>query len=642
MLPALLALALAAAPGPTASTGGAAAIVDAGGVRSVSKDRSDRAPGSTANAKKPATAKKPAAEDASAAARDAVARGRLDHYGDPPLADRARAAGLDAASLTRLLDDLAARCPSPAQGACTALSSEPALRPLVDALGAIGTRADAPVLLRLEAHGVWAANGAIESILTREMASAVTKARCAPPSADEIARARADLGGFLVVRDRGGRRVAEAPTAAEADDLAYFLAAVASGGPEVGAAEEQPGGGASIGAPPQGPDPEAQRLAEAIQGARASGDVDAIARSSRAYLERLGFPGPIDAAAERTWAWGGARFSYVLRDLAEASELRGDHVVADQLYRRANPGGGMCGTTTSSRWADQVQGAIRSSEQRGDCRLAVAERLLDIDGPTRAWSKASPAEDYGPSRLAAAGFDVPRLYRGALLTIHRDDEVDALRTILGNAPAPLRDAALARLERRGPEAWERRVHAIEGLADTSGRAGIQRLLGLLEVTGPELRPRILAAIGALAARPETDPCDPDVIGLGGMSFGSQWERQVSALGETCERSLRLADAAAVARAVTPWLSNGDPETREAAAVALGKIGHRAALPALRKRRGDPYRPTDVLRCDDVDHCHRFYPVREAVAEAIKSIARLSKGDKAWRREAGPATPAAER
>ncbi|MBZ5713296.1 HEAT repeat domain-containing protein [Nannocystis pusilla] len=558
------------------------------------------------------------------AAQAAVQRAGLASPGRTTRAELAGAVKLGRAEIVRLLEDLYAACDG---ASCPALAREDAVTHLVDTLGEIGLPADAPVLLRLDARGIYRAGSALEAILTRAMSDAIPQARCAPPSASEVAAARAALTDFAVVRRHGDVLRGEAPTPAELDDLAYFFAAVADAGPRVGGASE-----ANPGSPltPATPDPESERLAAAAGEARSRGDVAGLVRHGRAYLARLGFPGPIQGSAESTWAWGGARYSYVFRDVALGAELLGDPTLAGQLYRRADPGGGMCGTSVSVRWAEQLRGAIRSAERAGDCRPAVAERLLDVDGPRDMWPAPAPdSMDYGPARLAAAGFDVPRLYRGALLTAGRAGDPATLRAALGRAPEPLRTAALARLTRRGPEAWEARVYAIEGLADVTGRPALAGLARLLPTLADDERRRAIEAIGAVARRPAWDPCD-DAGGIFLGGFSSQWERHVSHLGDSCDTVLRLHESAPIARTLTPFLADRDPDTREAAAVALGRIGHRDALPALRARRRDPYTPADSRRCDEAG-CRSFYPVREAVTEAIASIAQLSRQDARWRR-----------
>lgn len=575
----------------------------------------------------PAPSRPPPTLAQALAAVDATARaaGLLGHGGSP-LAERARAAKLDQAAMLRLLDDVVAACPSAER--CPGLRSHDGLARLLGTLAAVGTVDAAPTLLRLEGRGVYRAGPALEELQTRAMAGALPGARCVPPDAAKIAATRAGLGDFLVVRGRGGRAVARAPSPGELDDLAYFLAAVADNGPEVGGASEASEGS---GFKRSAADPQRDRLAAATRAATTDGDVAAIVRNGEAYLQQLGFPGPLDGAAEDRWTWGGARYSHVLRDIARARELLGEHALAGALYRRAEPGGGLCGTSVSSRWAEQVRGAIRSAERSGDCKAAIAERLIDVDGPLRAWSDLPEAADYGPARLTRAGFDVPRLYRGALVTAGRDQEPGALRAALERAPEPLRRAALARLQARGAEAWERRVEAVHGLADLAGRAALPVLTALLRESPGQLRPRVLRAIGALAARPDPDPCDPDP-GFGTMSGSSEWERHITPLGERCETSLRLHEAGPLALSLAPWLKDPVPETREAAAAAIGEIGHRDGLRALRQVAGDGHR-TGTICQDSV--CRPHYPVREAARAARERIEERSRDDAGWKRRDPP-------
>jgi len=567
-----------------------------------------------------ASSPKPDLEQALAAVAAVVQRAKLAGPDDPPLAERARAARLDQEALLRLLADLVAACPAEAK--CPALASDDALRRLLDTLAVVGTIDAAPTLLQLDARGVWKAGSVLEELLTEAMAGAVPPARCVPPDATKVAATRATLTDFLVVRMLRDEVVARTPSPAELDDLAYFLAAVTDNGPEVGAAvEASPGSVFTSGTA----DPDRDRFAAAVAAARKAGDIAGIVRDGEAYLQRLGYPGPLDGAAEHSRAWGGAPFSYVLRDVARARELLGEHARAGELYRRAEPGGGLCGTSVSSRWTEQVRGAIRSAEGSGDCRAAIAERLLDIDGPPPTWSSTPEAADYGPARLARAGFDVPRLYRGALVTAGRDLDPKALRVAMERAPELLRGPALARLQARGAEAWERRVQAVQGLADLEGRAALPVLVALLTTATAPLRPRVLRTIGALGARPIEDPCDPDPDGFH-MSGSNEWERQVTPLAARCETSLRLHEAGPLALSLVTWLKDPVPETREAAAEAMGAIGHKAALPALHERRADPYK-TGTICTNSV--CRPHYPVREAVREASARIKERSGSDANW-------------
>lgn len=616
----------ACAPGRRAAVTEPAVVIDMSQETGSRSDDMSQATGAPAVAAV-APARPPLSLTQALAAVDAtVQRARLAAYGKPPLAERARAAGLDQASLLRLLDDVVAACPDADR--CASLRGDDAIGRLLDTLAALGTADAAPTLLRLDARGVYRASSALEEILTRALAGALARSRCVPPDAATITATRASLGDFLVVRTRQGQPVARAPDPNELDDLAYFLAAVADNGPEVGGASEASRGSA---ARKQAADPRRDQLAAATEAANNSGDVAGVVRNGEAYLQLLGFPGPLDGAAEDHWAWGGARYSYMLRDVARAHELLGEHALAGALYRRAEPGGGMCGTSVSTRWAEQVRGAIRSAERSGDCKAAIAERLIDVDGPPHTWSDLPETADYGPARLARAGFDVPRLYRGALVTAGRELEPKALRAALERAPDSLRAAALARLAARGPEAWERRVQAVQGLADLAGRAALPVLAALLPDASPELRPRILRTIGALGARPDPDPCDPN-LGYVSMSGSSEWERHITPLGDKCETSLRLPEAGKLALSLAPWLKDPVPEAREAAAVAIGEIGHRDGLRALRQVASDSHK-TGTLCQDNV--CRPNYPVREAARAARERIEALSRGDADWTRHDPP-------
>ncbi|MFY0541563.1 hypothetical protein [Nannocystis pusilla] len=396
--------------------------------------------------------------------------------------------------------------------------------------------------------------------------------------------------------------------------------------PLVGGAVE-----ASPGSPltPAAPDPENDRLAAAAGDAKARGDVVGLVQHGRAYLARLGFPGPVNGRAESHWAWGGARYSYVFRDLALGAELLGDPTLAGQLYRRADPGGGMCGTSVSYRWSEQVRGAIRSAERAGDCRVAVAERLLDVDGPRDMYPKPAPdSMDYGPARLAAAGFDVARLYRGALLTAGRDAEPAVLRAALERAPEPLRAVALSpgaprprgvggpRPRHRGP----RRRH---------------RPRRPRRARAPPPRPRRRPS----PARPRGDrrPRRPTLVGplrsRRGRHLLRQHEQPVVAPRHQPRRQLRDRPAPPRGRPARPLahrLARGreprDPRGRRRRA-RPDRPPRRAPGPARPPER--PLRPGGQ-HCDDAG-CRPYFPVREAVREAIAAITERSAQDARWRR-----------
>ena len=457
----------------------------------------------------------------------------------------------------------------------------------------------------------------------RAMVEAVPRARCQPPTPDELTRAATELADFMVVRMRTGVLTAEPLTAHEREDLAYFLVSVGSAGPEVGAPAEATRSNPMKPATPGAPDQLRAELLIQLRAATHIGDLAAALATGKRYLATLDYPAAMDSAADAEHAWGGARHSFVMRELAGLAELGGDLFLAHDLYRRANPGGGMCGTSYWSYWKDQVGGVIRTTERLGDCRPAIAERLLDIELNDGNDTDVPDPMGIGTSRLTAAGFDLPRLFRGAMLTLGRADGA-ALRRALEAAPAPLRSAALARLARRGREDWGRRVYAIEGLAATGDLRTLTALAALLDTLTPRDQARVAATIGEAAQRPWVDPCAPNPRFVFRVrSFG--WSRHVPALGLRCEASLTLAQSETLARALLPLVEHHEQRTGNAAIEALGKIAVRFARPTLRKlAKHKPTRP-----CKDDASCaphSRF----QAAAQALATLDRATT-DPVWRK-----------
>jgi hypothetical protein len=475
-------------------------------------------------------------------------------------AERARAAGIDEPRVIRWLEVLLADCLAQ-DGPCADQPQQPdSRRDLVDVLigvlGEVGSEATLPVLRRLDARGLYHAGMARARIHERAMLQAVAQLPCAPPSAAEIARARAALADFAVVRVRAGSLVAEPPTAGELDDLSYFLAAASEAGIEVGHLSAHARASWTQPAPAS---PERDQLAAQIQAAKQRSDIAAVARHAQAYLATLGHPRAARFEDESAYAWGGARYSYVMRDLAEAAEDLGDLGQSAENYRAADPGGGACGTSTDARWQEQVQGLIRAEERRGRCRAVVAERLLGID------------EDhgdgiYGTARLHAAGFDVLRLYRGALVTHNREIDPRQLERVLAQTPA-----ALERLRTRGPEDWSRRIHAVRGLAHAGQQTALPVLLEVAASSTPAVAVASLQAIADLAEKPAHDPCAP--MGWGFGSYSSMWERPIQPLHHACETHLRPPARTRLAASLRPFLRHADPEVRQAARLARRRILH---------------------------------------------------------------------
>jgi hypothetical protein len=563
---------------------------------------------------------------------------------------RAAAAGLTVAEITRLLEELLADCLA-TTATCEDFSVSGGLfdRPdrvatelLFRLLGEAGSTDELPLLLRLDSRFVWRSGLALERILERRWIEARPLHPPTPPTATDVAAVRASLDDFAALRVRDGALVAEAPTAAELDDLAYFLAAVRDAAPEVGTAQEA---GRGSFARPGAPDAAREALARDLDAAKYAGDLPAVIRSGLAYLESLGYPGPIRTDEESSYAWGGASWSYVMRDVARAAEATGDFALAEALYRRAPPGGGACGTSVDARWREQVEGAIRAAELAGRPNAVVAERLLALDGAAAAWNKPT----YGPLELAEAGFDLARLYRGALLAVNREAPLEELQSAFDAAPPDLGPAARRRLDAHGAEDWERRVWAVEGLADVAGRDALPTLFGLLDTGRTPVRVRALRALGAAAERPHGDPCRP--VGFGFGEGGGAWEREVSPFGHDCETVITLAETDELAARLHPLLGDPEPDVRAAAATALGRIASptsRARLQHLANH--DPGAPDAGEVCRMItdetgaqhDECAPYQPVREAALEAIEWLDRV---EQAWTSQAaeaaeatGPAAP----
>ena len=481
---------------------------------------------------------------------------------------------------------------------------------LLAALGEVATEAVTPLLFRLIARDVLDASIVLQRIRLRALQA--SPGRCVPPSANEVAAARRGLQDFAIVRAHDGRLRAEVPSHAELDDLAYFQAAVDRVGDEVG-------GTSTDGTCHRKPTPAAthdrDRAAATLARARMAGDLVGMVAAGRAYLTTFGFPRPMCVTSNTEFAWGGARFSYVMREVASALEGLGRFAEAHALWRRANPGGGACGTSYWYIWQQQVEGVIRTAERSGDCRRALAERLLSVRGDD---------DTYGSARLRRAGFDVVRLYRGARVTENRDVDASEIERILAVAPLPQSPLYVARFHTRGAEDWDRRVHALDGLAALEGRTALPTLLRSARDGSVPTQERALAAIEVLARRSEYDPCDP-TLGFGG-SFSSTWSRPIRALSERCSTVLRRAAMNGVAQQLRPLLDDSSGEIRAAAVRTLGSIGAPSSVPwlsALRER--DDYQSGE--RCEmtaqgSLGACAPVWPVREAAGEALERIAGL--------------------
>ena len=483
---------------------------------------------------------------------------------------------------------------------------------LIRYLGEIAEPSVAPsssvrLLVRLSGRGAWQAEMALERILVRRAEASLGP--CSPPSDPEIAAASTSLKGFVVIEapasPKGAWAVHE-PTQTELPDLAYFYAAVATNGPAVGETVED-----TSSTTPKPNDPavtDRRALADQLKAALFDGDLEAHAKLADRYLHTLGFPGPIRAHEDLDARWGGAGFSYVIRDAARSEELLGHDAVAAALYRRAQPGGGMCGTSTASRRDGQIAGVIRATERATGCRAALAERLFAVD--------LSP--EAGPARLERAGFDLARLYRGALLTTNRSERADIERA-LSSAPS-LAVEAQSRLARLGNEAWAVRVRAIPGYADSAKKKAVDRLLGVAERGASADRVDAVNTIGRLVQDKGYDPCDKATThGWGESSSG---DRQVISLTHRCEDSLDAAERKKLVSRLAALRGSPDPELRTAVAKALGRTGALAAKPLLGPMKSDVFDAGGQVctsRGSKPAVCTPNRPVKLAAEEALEAI-----------------------
>ncbi|NUP10073.1 MAG: HEAT repeat domain-containing protein [Polyangiaceae bacterium] len=468
------------------------------------------------------------------------------------------------------------------------------------------------VLVQLSQRGLSRADTAIERILERRFAA--TKPVCTAPSATEVADASASLDDFLVIEGRGSARK---PTQAERDDLAYFYAAIAKNGPAVGSSEVVAGNKL----PADHPDLDARtKMREEMDAALLDGDIARHAKAAKGYLTSLGYPGALRSGEERDQRWGGAAFSFVMRDLARSLEILGEHAEAEQLYRRANPGGGACGTSTHTRFDAQNEGAIRTGHQRGGCGAVVAEHLFSV------WY--DPRELYGTTLLTRGGFDIARLYRGALLTTGRSDKATVDKALQTSTHAA---EGVARLERLGIENWAERVRAVRGFADTSRRDGVESLAALASTGSTGDRIEALSAIGSLAEDRGFDPC-PKNGTRHGWGRGGNGERRVHPVMDDCNTRIDDKTVIKVVTSITTLQNDPNPDVREALAQTLGRMASPKARTTLRKLAKDKFENGTVCitKGDAPEVCGKNFPVARAAVDALEEIDEAEKNRRAWR------------
>ena len=551
-----------------------------------------------------------------------------EYTNDEATRKHAALAGLDERSTRRLAQAIAAPCLAVIDGsdkACIAFDvlagkRDKTLETLVAYLGDIAeTKGYTPtmrLLVRLGARGSTQAEMALEEILERRMLA--MQGACVAPSAAERETSKSELGDFVIVepgavQSKGTSatgavaRSLRKPTASELDDLAYFLAAVSTSGKTLATLEEDRSARAL---PANAPDLAVRAdLRKKVHAALAEGDLETHALLARRYLETLGYPGKIRVAEEGDERWGGHGFSYVMRDLARTDEILGRLEEASTLYRRANPGGGVCGTSSGSMTANQIEAMVRTAEETSGCRTVVAERLYSVALDRKGV--------YGTPRLAAAGFDVAKLYRAALLTLGRDKELALEQTFA--ADAQLGQPALGRLRSRGTEAWATRTRAVAGYGALLGKSAFPALQNMAEHGFAEDRLLAISTLGKLAEDHGNDAC----LGFGGWGGGdSRMSREVDALSHTCATKLAPADTDDLVKRLAVLGANPDPGLREAVAIALGRSGAKSAVPVLTKLARDTYSTGGkycVEASDRPEVCGPDRPVRRAAEEGLELV-----------------------
>ncbi len=510
--------------------------------------------------------------------------------------------GVDEARVLRRLEVLVAACLAAEE--CTHVDDEAA--DLLGLIEEIGTERSFPLLTRLEAHGVSSGTYAREVVLERLMVLATAKTPCAPPSAERVAAERARLADFPAVALRDGAYHARQPTPAEMDDLAYLYASIGAGNdlPKAEPREFRPF--ARRGAERTPENLERDRLFEQLRAGRAAGDIEKVAASARAYLASLGYPGEIRVHEDDAGQFHGPRADLVIRHLRLAAEQLGQLDEALRLHSWHVHHGG-CGNHGVAMSTEAQQGRIRLEERLHGCAAIVADRLQAP--PSGGLRRPTP---YGTERLTAAGFDVLRLYRGALVTLFRGAvSPEVFASLPDEGPG-----AQARWKAKGVEDWASRLNAVEGYADEGQRAALPKLLELVASGSGEA----LRTLGKLAGREPEDPC----LGREPVYYPERY-RLVRPLGMKCATQLTPDEAAALARKLLPLAQSGEPNDRSTAIEVIGEIGSPAVTAELKALLDDPAQGREHCALDpetgSYTRCTRYYVVRSAAAAALEQIER---------------------
>lgn len=527
--------------------------------------------------------------------------------------------GVDEARVLRRLEALVAKCLVAEE--CTHVDDEPA--DLLGLLEELGTERSFPLLTRLEAHGVTSATFTREVVLERLMVLATAKTPCVPPPAERVAAERARLADFAVVSFRAGAFHARQATPAELDDLAYLYASIGAGNdlpPEPPHAYKPfpRGGGERTAA-----NLERDRLFEQLRAGRVAGDIQKVATNARAYLASLGYPGEIRMEEDDVAQFHGPRVELIVRHLRLAAEELGQLEEALRLHSWDGRHGS-CASHGQAMSQETRQGRIRLEERLHGCKAIIADRLLAP--PSGGLRRPTP---YGTERLSAAGFDVLRLYRGALVARDRTGATPEVFATLPDKGL----AAQARWKVKGVEDWARRLQAMEGYADEGQRAALPLLLELA-LSGSD---EALRALGTLVARPFQDPC----VG-GDETYYPYRYRLVRPLGRKCSTQLTPAEAATLARQILPLAQTGAPLDRYTAIDVLGQVGSPVVTQELTALLDDPARGQDFCELDrvttDLVNCRPNYVVRTSAASALSHIQKLEAGWKKQRTETQGSAP----
>lgn len=476
-------------------------------------------------------------------------------------------------------------------------------------LGRVGSPRSLPRVAAVAARArSWQGSSAVDALLEKTAAEALA-AKCAPPSAEEIQKQRVTLAGFAIVERQSGSLVAREPSSDELDDLAYFYAALAEDGGPVGH-EAIVGGTPAFQKPPANVALDSAR--EALELAQKGGGPKAVQGAARNYLSLLGYPGAIRAEEESRMTWGGPGYANVMRELALADEVLGDVKEAAELYRRAPPGGGACGTSVPYRLETQRKGVIRSAERAGACRTVVRERLYAVQ---------DDGFDYGPARLASAGWDVGRLYRAALLASEREAPAAELMRAFDLLSPVRRDEAVARHARLGAEAWAHDLRAARGLADAEGERALPSLISLAKKAGIAGRVEALGALAELGDLPSNDPCQPDSHLWGGFrSYGGERPRIVKQVNHVCATRLGAIAQGQIVDVFVGAAKDPNDLVREAAAGGIAAVAVPAkSEPILLVLAQDTYARPGWSHIGKNNQRTPVLPVAEAAKSALERV-----------------------